>query len=164
MSLPDQPRRLRDTIGRWPDWCALAAVEERGALRQRIDHGNDLARRSPQAGSRRRKPRCGQFAFLRRDRAGPRSRKARENELGRPVYPKLGATPIAGGRARLCGAYCRFLVDAQRPVQWLGTTSRDWTWPAARNQTGLDPLCLFLRASARCLAGARRRQVRVPPR
>jgi hypothetical protein len=33
MSFSDQPRRLRDMIGTFPDWSALAAVEEAEGLR-----------------------------------------------------------------------------------------------------------------------------------
>src|SRR4051812_40693036 len=35
------PVQRRYTIGRWPDWTALAAVKEARALRQRIDRGED---------------------------------------------------------------------------------------------------------------------------
>lgn len=35
------PKQRRYTIGRWPDWTALAAVREARELRQRIDRGED---------------------------------------------------------------------------------------------------------------------------
>jgi integrase len=35
------PKQRRYTIGRWPDWTALAAVKEARVLRQRIDRGED---------------------------------------------------------------------------------------------------------------------------
>src|SRR5215208_3254843 len=41
------PKQRRYTIGRWPDWSALAAVQEARKLRQRIDRGEDpLAERN----------------------------------------------------------------------------------------------------------------------
>jgi integrase len=82
-------RERRFTIGQWPDWSVLRAVQEARTLRQRIDRGEDpLADRRTAGAENSLEAVCKEY--LARENKRLRTIKKRERIFERLIFPKLG--------------------------------------------------------------------------
>jgi integrase len=85
----------RHTIGQWPDWSVLKAVQEARKLRQRVDRGEDPQldrRRTEAAADETLEAICNEY--LAREGKKLRTADQRKRTLERLVYPTLGGRAI----------------------------------------------------------------------
>jgi integrase len=146
-------RQRRYTIGRWPDWSALAAVKEARLLRQRIDRGDDpLAEREAvrEAAKPQPEPQPEKTvaAVIDEFLAGHVEKRLRRPEnyrdaLGRLVKPAIGSLPIYGLRRSQIASMLDGIeeqsgaVMADRALDYLSSALN---WYAARDDDFSPPL------------------------
>jgi integrase len=132
------------TIGQWPDWSVLRAVEEARVIRQRIDKGEDPL------GDRRKAETAAKDTlenitkeYFKREGVKLKSVDARRRVIERLVLPVLGQRDVAGiKRSEIIKLLDRISdengsVTANRCRAYL---SRVFTWHAGRSDEFRSPI------------------------
>ena len=132
------------TIGRWPDWSAIAAVREARELRQRIDRGEDpLAARAKATAIERNTLRSVVETYLEREGGRLRSADRQRQTFERLVYPELGDRPIDGIRRGDVVRLLDQIEDKSGPVmadRTLAILRRVLSWHAVRHDDFASPI------------------------
>lgn len=151
------PKQRRYTIGRWPDWTALAAVKEARALRQRIDRGEDPLAERKEAKAAAARPEPGaektlgdvldEFLAVHVEKRLRRPDHYRST-FQRLVKPVLGAVPIYTLRRSEIANMLDGIEERNGPAmadQVLAYLSSCFNWYAARDDDFPPPRLRGLR-------------------
>jgi integrase len=137
-------RERRYTIGRWPDWSVLRAVNEAGALRQRIDRGEDpLDDRRKREGATNTTLKAVCEEYIKGDGKSLRTVEWRQQVLKRLVYPELGAKQIGDIKRRDIGRLLDKIEDENGPTmadRTLAVVRKVMNWHALRSDDFRSPI------------------------
>lgn len=137
-------RERRYTIGRWPDWSVLRAINEAGALRQRIDRGEDPldSRRKREGGTNTTlKAICEEY--IKGEGKSLRTVEWRQQVLKRLVYPELGAKQIEDIKRTDIGRLLDQIEDKNGPTmadRTLAVVRKIMNWHALRTDDFHSPI------------------------
>jgi integrase len=150
-------KQRRYTIGRWPDWTAMAAVQEARKLRQRIDRGDDPLgeRKEARAVAARPEPEAektvaemlDEFLSTHVEKRLRRPDHYRST-FERLVKPVIGATPIYSLRRSRIASMLDGIEAENGPAmadQILAYVSSALNWFAARDEDFAPPMLKGLR-------------------
>ena len=149
----------RMTIGKWPTWTALLAVKEARELRRAIDRGEDpLGTRRREAAAAENTFKAIAEEFFRRDGAKLRTKGAREKDLKRLAYSKIGDCDVSEIRRSDIVRLLDHVADERGPVmadRLLAVIRLILNWHATRSDDFVSPI---VRGMARTSTNERARQ------
>jgi integrase len=134
----------RFTIGQWPDWSVLRAVQEARGLRRRVDRGEDPLedrRKDEAAATDTLQAICEEY--MRREGGKLRSADWREAVLERLVYPRLGGRPIGDIKRSDIVRLLDTIEEENGPVmadRTLAVVRKIMNWHASRSDEFRTPI------------------------